>query len=54
MKETKTDKLLFPFIFVCIATFMYFIAFHEERDKNEKLEHQNEILKTKLKIYEKQ
>lgn len=31
------NPLLFPFIIVCMASIMYCVAFHDERNKNETL-----------------
>lgn len=41
----KTNPLIFPLLMVSLAAIMYFLAFHDERDKNE-------ILTAKLKTYE--
>jgi hypothetical protein len=43
----KKNPFLFPFITAAICAIMYFIAFHEERDKVRELEHQLEICKIK-------
>lgn len=44
-KEEKYNPLMFPLIMVALAAFMYFLAFHYERDKNK-------VLNAKLKTYE--
>lgn len=43
----KKNPLLFPFITVAVCAIMYFIAFHEERDKVRALEKKLEIYKIK-------
>lgn len=43
----KKNPLLFPFITVAVCAIMYFIAFHEERDKVRELEKKLEICKCK-------
>jgi hypothetical protein len=45
--KEKVNPLLFPFITAAICAIMYFIAFHEERDKVRELEHQLEICRIK-------
>ena len=41
------NPLLFPLIFLSMCAVMYFIAFHQERDKNEELTKKIEMLISK-------
>jgi hypothetical protein len=43
----KKNPFLFPFITAAMCAIMYFIAFHEERNKVMELEKKLEICKTK-------
>ena len=45
--KEKVNPLLFPFITAAMCAMMYFIAFHEERDKVKELETKLEICKNK-------
>jgi hypothetical protein len=45
--ENKKNPFLFPFITAAMCAIMYFIAFHEERNKVRELEKKLEICKTK-------